>query len=127
VSAKPIRVQLSRKRGWRMPENTVNVAGPGRWGNPFLVADFGREEAVRLFAGIADGGWSPDLVKDYDDATANVIYCIRSIWVARIGYSVEEHAWMELRGRNLACWCPLPKEGEPDLCHAAVLLEIVNR
>lgn len=33
----------------------------------------------------------------------------------------------ELRGHNLACWCPLPAPGEPDHCHAAVLLEIANR
>lgn len=32
-----------------------------------------------------------------------------------------------LRGKNLACWCPLPKHGEPDNCHAALLLELANR
>lgn len=32
----------------------------------------------------------------------------------------------ELRGFDLACWCALPSEGEPDLCHAAVLLRIAN-
>ena len=32
-----------------------------------------------------------------------------------------------LRGKNLACWCPLPERGEPDSCHAALLLELVNR
>lgn len=33
----------------------------------------------------------------------------------------------ELRNHNLACWCPLPEPGQPDLCHAAVLLEILAR
>ena len=33
----------------------------------------------------------------------------------------------DLRGKNLACWCELPKPGKPDLCHAAVLLEFANR
>jgi hypothetical protein len=28
----------------------------------------------------------------------------------------------ELRGKNLACWCPLDQP-----CHADVLLELVNR
>ena len=32
---KPIRIQLSRRKGWRMPPLTVNVARPGRWGNPY--------------------------------------------------------------------------------------------
>jgi hypothetical protein len=31
-----------------------------------------------------------------------------------------------LRGKNLACWCPLPEPGKPDVCHAAVLLERVR-
>jgi hypothetical protein len=33
----------------------------------------------------------------------------------------------ELRGKDLACWCPLAnKDGTPHPCHADVLLEIVN-
>jgi Domain of unknown function (DUF4326) len=31
-----------------------------------------------------------------------------------------------LEGKNLAYWCPLPEPGEPDICHAAVLLDIVQ-
>jgi len=33
----PVRVQRKRTKGWRMPENTVSVTRPGRWGNPFKV------------------------------------------------------------------------------------------
>jgi Domain of unknown function (DUF4326) len=32
----------------------------------------------------------------------------------------------ELRGRDLACWCPRPAAGEADVCHAAVLLEVAG-
>jgi hypothetical protein len=33
----------------------------------------------------------------------------------------------ELRGKNLACWCPLEDEnGNRVPCHADVLLEIAN-
>ena len=32
----------------------------------------------------------------------------------------------ELKGKNLACWCPLPQPGEPDLCHAIIYLEFSN-
>lgn len=35
----PERIQLSRKKGWRKPENTVVVARPTRWGNPFRLRD----------------------------------------------------------------------------------------
>ena len=31
-----------------------------------------------------------------------------------------------LRGKNLACWCPLAKPGQPDNCHAALLLQLAN-
>ena len=34
---KPERVQLSRRKGWKMPPNTVKVTRPGPWGNPFVV------------------------------------------------------------------------------------------
>jgi|GEM_PF-3704579 len=29
AEGKPVRVQLSRRKGWRMPPNTVTVARPG--------------------------------------------------------------------------------------------------
>jgi hypothetical protein len=35
-------------------------------------------------------------------------------------------AQCELAGKDLACWCPLPAEGGPDLCHAAALLRLVS-
>lgn len=34
---RPKRIQLSREQGWRKPPNTVSVARPSRWGNPFRV------------------------------------------------------------------------------------------
>lgn len=37
-----------------------------------------------------------------------------------------EWARSDLAGRDLACWCRLPARGEPDLCHAAVLLGAAN-
>lgn len=35
IVQEPQRVQRLRQRGWRMPENTVSVCRPGKWGNPF--------------------------------------------------------------------------------------------
>jgi Domain of unknown function (DUF4326) len=40
------RVQLSRKRGWRKPANTIVVARPTRWGNPYSVATLGSRQAA---------------------------------------------------------------------------------
>ena len=95
MSDKPIRIQLKRTKGWRLPPNTVSVARPTRWGNPWRVGEDGdAQECVDRYRAAVRTGWA---------AIA-----------------------LELRGKNLACWCPLPKPGEPDVCHAAVLLEIAN-
>ena len=95
--AKPERIQLSRRKGWRMPENTVSVARPTKWGNPFRVGDATiptTKEAVRRFRH----------------------------WIAdRMVVGPPPPDPSELRGKNLACWCRL---GTP--CHADVLLELAN-
>jgi hypothetical protein len=31
-----------------------------------------------------------------------------------------------LASHDLACWCTLPEPGQPDICHATVLLELAN-
>lgn len=97
---KPHRVQLSRKAGWTKPDNTVVVARPTMWGNPFVPGTDGvpdRETAVRLFRDrTAVPGWT-------------------------IGRMSEDAVRRDLRGKNLACWCSL--DGP---CHADVLLDIAN-
>lgn len=94
---KPHRVQLSRKKGWRMPPDTLSVARPGKWGNPYVFseAEGGRSRAVAAYR---------DLLFAFDDPVG---------WPEHIG---------ELRGKNLACWCRLDQP-----CHADVLLELANR
>ena len=32
----------------------------------------------------------------------------------------------QLARRDLMCWCPTPQPGDPDHCHAAVLLALAN-
>jgi Domain of unknown function (DUF4326) len=74
--AAPHRLQLRRTKGWRKPPSAVVVARPSRWGNPFPVAVYGRDEAIRRYREHLLA--HPDLV-----AAARV----------------------ELAGRDLACWC----------------------
>ncbi len=100
MTDKPHRVQLSRRKGWRKPDNTVVVARPTRWGNPFAAGKNGvadRAEAVRLFRELTS---KPD-------------------WA--VGEMSQQTVRVDLRGKNLACWCSL--DGP---CHADVLLEIAN-
>ena len=113
----PHRVQLSRAKGWKLPENTVSVArGPGRiFGNPFTVKDAIEIAQVRPAK-----------------AQAFVVECFdrwlrgdRSNWLgpeSDAAAALILERMPELRGKNLACWC---KPGTP--CHADVLLELANK
>ena len=94
---KPYRVQLSRRRGWRMPPNTTNVSRPTRYGNPHRIGlcpecgvEHSREEAIAEFRALV----SEMSASDFEP----------------------------LRGKNLACSCALDVS-----CHADVLLELANR
>ena len=97
---RPQRIRLSRRKGWRKPENTVVVARPTRWGNPFPIAELGRERAIAAFRAMLD------------DPVERAVR----------GYPEPERIRAELAGKNLACWCRLE-----DACHGDVLLEVANR
>ena len=114
----PQRIQLSRAKGWRMPENTVNCARPGRWGNPYRVEVFGLPLAIKLLRESVEGFWSPSNVEHLSDELAREAYRCHTKLRERLRFT---HVG-ELRGKNLACWCKL---GQP--CHADVLLELANK
>lgn len=115
MADKPHRIRLIRKKGWRKPENTVVVARPGTFGNPFKVsaaheAGFAdpRQAAVDSYRDWLAGdpwGCGHDAPGTYE--------ALRQSILSRLP---------ELRGKNLACWCPLDQP-----CHADVLLELANR
>jgi hypothetical protein len=109
---RPVRIQLSRRKGWHMPANAVSVARPTKWGNPFVIGRDGtRAQCIALYRRMVAG--EP---VDAGPGPAEL---------ARTRRFIAEHVH-ELRGKNLACWCPLPAPGKPDLCHAAVLLELAK-
>ena len=102
--ATPKRIQRKRTKGWKMPPNTVSVTRPGRWGNPYrtsLFRDYSRAAVVADYKRWLSG-----------DVGARV-------WAGPPPTKNEIRA--ELRGKNLACFCPLDQP-----CHADVLLEIAN-
>jgi hypothetical protein len=105
TSAQPMRIQLRRVKGWRMPPNTVKVDRTTKWGNPFVVGKDGtREECVKLFGHLLAG-----------------YVCMTTGNVGKqMDYRkmvIRDHA--ELAGKNLACWCPANAP-----CHADVLLNL---
>lgn len=94
------RIQLSRKRGWKMPPNTVKVCRPGFWGNPYKVAKPGGRREYAL------------AVRQYREMMLVVFALKPKSMITDL---------LTLRGKNLACWCPLDKP-----CHADLLLEWAN-
>ncbi len=100
TSFRPQRVQLKRTKGWRMPDNTVNVARPGIWGNPYRI---GKEPFI--------------------NTAADAVESFRWMLLRGAGWDYPGTPAIKtaLRGKNLACWC---KPGEP--CHADILLEVAN-
>jgi hypothetical protein len=98
-----------------MPANTLKVDRATRFGNPFLPSQYGRDPAIALFRAWITG----------QDDPVSVPRDVRQRLSKRRRQILE--AVPSLRGKNLACWCPLPRAGEMDQCHAAVLLELANR
>ena len=108
----PQRIQLSRAKGWRMPENTVKVSRPSKWGNEFRIGDtVQRFSAERIC----------ETITVTDAATAVALHRERMLLALEQHPEIMRGALDELRGKNLACWC---KPGTP--CHADVLLELAN-
>lgn len=117
---KPLRLQLSRKKGFNlqaasMAQNgleAVNVARPSRWGNPWVVG--------QIACSCRSAGECTHNSFRCSDA-ASAVACYRDwtkSWTNPRGLLSQ---LPKLRGKNLACWC---KPGAP--CHADVLLELAN-
>lgn len=116
---KPRRIQLSRRKGFKLPPNTVVVSRPSKFGNPFKANSYD----VRGHDG------EPLRPKSYREEEQRALATRdHFMWLGAVpeGEAIAERARVELRGKNLACWCPLPERGEPDYCHAANLLEVAN-
>lgn len=115
----PQRVQLSRRKGARHGA-AINVARPGVWGNPFNIEVWGRERSISLYARMVNSTPS-DNAKAGGDKESRLIEQISRDWLRRLGSPPRERIRAELRGHDLACWCPLDVP-----CHADVLLDIAN-
>jgi hypothetical protein len=105
----PERIQQKRTAGWRKPENTVSVARPSRWGNPFRIT---HEECDQM----NDDGmcWvvrhveRPSLAHEstQTEARATAVSEFR-LWLTngRLLYGVGE-VRAQLRGKNLMVLLP---------------------
>lgn len=92
--------RVQRKRGVALPAGVVYVGRPTVFGNPF--SDLPREESIATYR-----RWL-----EYD----------MGLFVHRDRKRAVLTALPGLRGKDLACWCPLDLS-----CHADVLLDLANR
>ena len=124
VGARPVRLQLSRKKGFDLQAHSraanglpaVKVVRPSPWGNPFIVT-----EKMRPGVTAGPGAYGYVAVPTAQDA----VDCYAEMMAIEGGQGERSYELRkrlpELRGRNLACWC---SPGSP--CHADVLLELAN-
>ena len=120
---RPVRLRLSRAKGFNLQAASValnglpavNCARPGPYGNPYVVGEHGsRIDCVRWFICLADNVIALTVgTKEHFETCRALIPNMRRLASG-------------LRGHNLACWCTLPKPGEPDICHCTVWLALAN-
>lgn len=121
-----------RKRGVALPPGVVYVGRPTAFGNPFKWLE--RKESVAAYrAWLTKRLSQRRLVQMIEDhhrkatgkETAGAIFALLFYlqWRKRALVALPR-----LRGKDLACWCPLTDaDGKPVPCHADCLLELANR
>ncbi|MEU9397887.1 DUF4326 domain-containing protein [Streptomyces sp. NPDC048324] len=120
----PTRTQRKRTKDWRAGSAMI-VDRSSRYGNPWRVEN----SVVIAPDGTARELGTPAAAREHAST------CYRA-WLHGEGpdtYAVGRRRFdrrrvltglSRLQGRDLACTCPLPIAGEPDHCHATVLLEL---
>lgn len=103
----PQRIQRKRTKGWKMPEGAVYVGRPTKWGNPW------RPGIYTCSHPDCGPGSHPPITIEHAVATFRM-------WLDGM-LKVEPDFLQPIRGKDLACWCPLDQP-----CHADVLLESAN-
>jgi len=115
MTAQPIRIQLSPKKGFNLQAHSMALNGlpavkvdrKTKWGNPFVP---GRDNPFLVGKPVVDRRHAFCLYRSFAPDNQKLVDAARS----------------ELRGKNLACWCDKPDPHE-DCCHAAVLLDLANQ
>ena len=122
----PKRIQRKRTKGWRMPPNTVCVDRSTKWGNHYRLVDVTDDmpsfdyDGQRWWIVVGDGDVH---ISDACDNKIELIEWAVYNFEVDLKYLLEKEpdCLSPLRGKNLACFCPLDQP-----CHADVLLELAN-
>jgi hypothetical protein len=129
----PERIQLKRTPGWRLGDAVVVTRATKYWGNPFrLTMLIGRDDPLRPYLEAAVAEVTHGVIDFTASHYGKICPATRKVAVVAFGLWLADQpelvamARSLLTGRDLACVCPLPAEGKPDICHGAVWLEVAN-
>lgn len=117
----PERIQLLRIKGWRLHEispNAIVVSRPSKWGNPFRIVSVNRNHWTVIDDNGVDYREPPT---GWTERRTAELKAVRLFYTDIKGELAPYPPLSELRGHDLACWCPL---NQP--CHADILLELAN-
>ena len=123
------RIQRKRTKGFKLPENTVCINRPTKWGNPFklmgdmIYIDAGhRRKVFSKWVCFYDNGGHT--IEEVVQLFSDMIIDTRLHYVEpeiKERFKVMQESISELKGKHLACFC---KEGK--ICHGDILLELAN-
>lgn len=127
----PSGIQLRRSAGWHKPENTIVVARPSRWGNPYVVGT-GQLTWTGTKLGPAGYYHPADERHCHETVPPEVLTAAQAVWLYRHDlqgaladpdplHDELRQALDDLAGHNLACRCPPERP-----CHADALLDLAN-
>ncbi len=149
----PQRIQRQRVRGWRMPDNTVSVCRPSKWGNPFA---YHSRDALARVPALDGSAWEYEdrisahgMRHDFHHSDGRVTVhhvrymtiteCVGLFRQALVAPTRQLHLWWRPDYTKPAQWLTATdavadlrgknlacycKPASP--CHADVLLEIAN-
>jgi hypothetical protein len=105
-----------------MPPNTVYVGRPTKWGNPFAISEtLPRNKCIRVYRAWLTGTFTERTIERIIGRGVKVKPQPMAMFNYLLWRGALRDDLQELRGKDLACWCPLDQP-----CHADVLLEIAN-
>lgn len=85
----PKRIQRSRAKGWRLPENALIVDRSSKWGNQFKInEERTRKEAIMAYRIWIESCLTPEQREEY---------------------------LAPLRGKDLCCWCKISQACHADI------------
>ncbi|WP_423201249.1 DUF4326 domain-containing protein [Gordonia sihwensis] len=106
-----------------MPDGAIYVGRPSKWGNPYTAELMHRRSVAYQLLG-ADPPVRELLADAVEAFRCDLTYGPDSAWWwygPHVQMIAIKGALAELRGHDLACWCPLDQP-----CHADVLLDLAN-